>query len=487
MTKPHTEQADLARLPKALQPLTREPRWVIWKWQRTSNKNGETKWTKVPYRPEHSNEKARNNDPDTWSKYELALSAYQSARGDGIGYNLYDSDIGAFDIDHCRNPETGELTAAAKQLVERANSYTEITVSGSGLRILGRSNGGGEIHRKQCVDGFELETYRGAKRYIVITGQQLAGTPNRLADIDQVMDEVVAELDETSGEAQPRARGRANGQAAAMPASAPEIEDKLERIIRRGENGEYGGDRSDAEFYVIIEMLRRGHQRAAIAAVLTDPTNGVAAKTLEADDPRQYANRQIDHAIKKIDFDRNEKDVPFRTPDNIRIALIKLKIILRYDLFAARALIEQLPGFGPALDDAAATRLWMQMDQCFKLQPTKDMLADVLTDTARLNAFHPVRDYLDALQWDGQPRLDTWLSDYGNAPDTKYVAAVGALTLIAAVRRVRWPGCKFDEMLVLEGVQGSSSSMPAVVCFIPSKCLAHQKSRARPASQRCIC
>lgn len=136
MTKPHTEQADLARLPKALQPLTREPRWVIWKWQRTSNKNGETKWTKVPYRPEHSNEKARNNDPDTWSKYELALSAYQSARGDGIGYNLYDSDIGAFDIDHCRNPETGELTAAAKQLVERANSYTEITVSGSGLRFL---------------------------------------------------------------------------------------------------------------------------------------------------------------------------------------------------------------------------------------------------------------------------------------------------------------------------------------------------------------
>ena len=171
------------------------------------------------------------------------------------------------------------------------------------------------------------------------------------------------------------------------------------------------------------------------------------------------------------------------TSDNIRIALIKLKIILRYDLFAARALIEQLPGFGPALDDAAATRLWMQMDQCFKLQPTKDMLADVLTDTAWLNAFHPVRDYLDALQWDGQPRLDTWLSDYGNAPDTKYVAAVGALTLIAAVRRVRWPGCKFDEMLVLEGVQGSSSSMPAVVCFIPSKCLAHQKSRARPASR----
>ena len=461
MTKPRTEQADLARLPKALEPLTLEPRWVIWNWEQTTNKKGETKWTKVPYRAEHSSQKASNDDPDTWSKYEPALSAYKKARGDGIGYNLYDGGIGAFDIDHCRNPETGELTAAAKQLVKRANSYTEITVSGTGLRIIGRSNGGGEIHRKQCVDGFELESYRGAKRYIVITGKQLAGTPNKLANIDGVMTAVVAELDKAAGKNRPRAAAaprRVNGQAAPLPSGATMIEDKLERIIRCGENGEYGGDRSAAEFYVIIEMLRRGYQRDAIRAVLTKRENGIAAKSLEAGDPQHYAERQIERGISKLDLDCNEKDVPFRTADNIRIALVKLGVVLRYDLFAERALIENLPGFGPALSDAAATRLWMLMDQRFKLQPIKDMLADVLTDTARLNAFHPVRDYLDALQWDGEPRLDTWLIDYGHAPDTDYVRAVGALTLIAAVRRVRQPGCKFDEMLVLEGVQGSERS-----------------------------
>ena len=65
-------------------------------------------------------------------------------------------------------------------------------------------------------------------------------------------------------------------------------------------------------------------------------------------------------------------------------------------------------------------------------------------------AFIPVRDYLDGLQWDGKPRIDSWLIDYGGAEDTEYTRAVSALMLIAAVRRVRQPGCKFDEMVVIE-------------------------------------
>ena len=57
------------------------------------------------------------------------------------------------------------------------------------------------------------------------------------------------------------------------------------------------------------------------------------------------------------------------------------------------------------------------------------------------------------------PRIDTWLINYGGANDTEYVRAVGALVLIAAVRRVRKPGCKFDEMLVLENPeQGTNKS-----------------------------
>jgi len=54
--------------------------------------------------------------------------------------------------------------------------------------------------------------------------------------------------------------------------------------------------------------------------------------------------------------------------------------------------------------------------------------------------------------------LDEWLISCGGADDTEYVRAVGSLVLIAAVRRVRSPGCKFDELLVLESPQGQNKS-----------------------------
>src|SRR4051794_36170731 len=82
----------------------------------------------------------------------------------------------------------------------------------------------------------------------------------------------------------------------------------------------------------------------------------------------------------------------------------------------------------------------------------------VVEDQARRNQFHPVRQYLDGLQWDGVKRIDTWLTTYAQAEDSPYVQAVGGLILTAAVRRIKKPGCKFDEMPVLESEQGKNKS-----------------------------
>lgn len=64
------------------------------------------------------------------------------------------------------------------------------------------------------------------------------------------------------------------------------------------------------------------------------------------------------------------------------------------------------------------------------------------------------------LKWDGIPRLDEWLIDYGGADDNPYVRRFGAILLIAIVRRVKQPGCKFDEIVILvskEGIQQSTT------------------------------
>ncbi len=74
------------------------------------------------------------------------------------------------------------------------------------------------------------------------------------------------------------------------------------------------------------------------------------------------------------------------------------------------------------------------------------------------NGFHPVRDYLTAVEWDGQPRLETLLIDYLGADDNLYVRTVTRKAFVAAVARVFEPGIKFDNMLITIGKQGIGKS-----------------------------
>jgi predicted P-loop ATPase len=85
-------------------------------------------------------------------------------------------------------------------------------------------------------------------------------------------------------------------------------------------------------------------------------------------------------------------------------------------------------------------------------------IESAITNVANEASFHPVRDYLDALVWDGKPRLDTWLQDYLGVQNSAYVRACSRKTLCAAVRRVFCPGIKFDSCLILEGEQDIGKS-----------------------------
>lgn len=77
---------------------------------------------------------------------------------------------------------------------------------------------------------------------------------------------------------------------------------------------------------------------------------------------------------------------------------------------------------------------------------------------AHANAYHPVRDWLDALEWDGTERISDWLHAYLGADQSDYVSAVGRKTLIAAVARVYRPGCQVDTIAILEGGQGAKKT-----------------------------
>ena len=94
----------------------------------------------------------------------------------------------------------------------------------------------------------------------------------------------------------------------------------------------------------------------------------------------------------------------------------------------------------------------------FGFDPGEKNVRDACIQLCLENQFDPVLDYLDALQWDGVRRLDTWLTRYMGAADTELNRTIGRLVLIAAVRRQYKPGTKFDQIVVLESKEGYGKS-----------------------------
>jgi putative DNA primase/helicase len=119
---------------------------------------------------------------------------------------------------------------------------------------------------------------------------------------------------------------------------------------------------------------------------------------------------------------------------------------------------------GRPLDDSDLIdiRLLLEGEQ---FDPSVADLLPAVMRHAKENGYHPVRDYLRSLKWDGTARLNHWMHLTLGAADTPFVRAVSRKTLIAAVARAFKPGCKVDTVLVLEGPQGIRKSTAIAALF----------------------
>lgn len=158
---------------------------------------------------------------------------------------------------------------------------------------------------------------------------------------------------------------------------------------------------------------------------------------------------------------------PLKTIDNVLVILDhdpRLKDKIYHDEFANRPMVGgALPWDGSG---AFKPRAWKDEDDSGLRHyiekvygiTGKERIYDAFSVYATNHKRHKIREYLDGLQWDGIPRLDTLLIDYFGAADVLYTREATRKTFVAAVARAMEPGTKFDNMLILSGSQGVGKS-----------------------------
>ena len=158
-----------------------------------------------------------------------------------------------------------------------------------------------------------------------------------------------------------------------------------------------------------------------------------------------------------------EKGQPANTIGNCRTVFCHdplLRDAIRLNLLTDRVDIVRDLGWRrntSALTDTDVKYLLLYFEQTYGLTSEKKMTA-ALSIVANENCYHPIQDVLNGLVWDGTPRIRSCLHHFLGADESDYVEEMLKHFLLGAIRRVFFPGSKYEEMLCLVGGQGAGKS-----------------------------
>lgn len=286
-----------------------------------------------------------------------------------------------------------------------------------------------------------------------------------------------------------------------------------DRVVDQILSGEGVGDRSAALLGVTNQMLRAGLKDDEILTVLTDPENylgqvaydhaqtnsraraaeWIRKYTLEKSKRETLAEEQFKAEVEVMAIlpdeeaeaqageiaptepedwrdliERGKPETGSKPKNTLKNVILILqgeggKDVFKRDDFANAELYGSDAPWGGKRGaeftdlDTILIKSWLADN--YRFEPSNDRINEAVAKIASLNRYHPVREYLDRLEWDGKPRLDTWLKDYlgARAPEP-YLSAVSRKVLTAMIARIYEPGTKFDYVLILEGLQGAGKS-----------------------------
>lgn len=194
-------------------------------------------------------------DAVTWTDVATAVDAVESGEADGIGFVFTDEDpLVGVDLDDCRDPETGAVEEDATDIIERLDSYTEVSPSGTGFHVLVEGGLPEGRNRRGSVECYETA------RFFTVTGDHVSGTPTRIArrqdalrgihreyvqpdDESALTDDVATAPADSAGDAAPSSEVDLGDEELVEKAMGASNGEKFERLW----NGRLGGYDSQSE------------------------------------------------------------------------------------------------------------------------------------------------------------------------------------------------------------------------------------------------
>jgi hypothetical protein len=261
--------------------------FVVWKLE---ERNGQT--TKVPYNAK-TGRKASSTNSNTWAGFEEAVSAYKNGGFSGIGF-VFASDYCGIDLDKCRNPHTGEIEQWALDIIEKLDSYTEVSPSGTGLHIFVKARLPKTGTRKGRIEVYD------SGRYFTLTGLHFASSPICINDRQEEVSALYEAIKDTQTAKTKKSRAEEGScpavqmltvdDSALVKACGDRYGSKFDRLYS-GTSSDYGNDVSRADNAFVIMLC--GHTGDDSQVERIWKASGRYRRKLERGD---YVRRTIDAA-----------------------------------------------------------------------------------------------------------------------------------------------------------------------------------------------
>lgn len=458
------------------------PRWVVWKLLPNNEPGKPPK--KFPFDPKNGRT-AKPGQPETWGTFAQALEALQAGDYTGLGFELAGDGIVGIDLDHVIDPATGQMGEEARQIVDRLDSYTEISPSGTGVHILVK----GHIPKdgkRNIPKGFEV--YQN-KRYLTVTGKPW-GPLRPLQPRQEALDWFYSAYFPDSGNPDPP-----RGSKPTVPARAPSP-DYLSVGLERDPafsalwNGQRPtGDESSDDLALMNKLAYwcNRDEAAMVSAFLSSPyaaqkgrqhTKKMGRKDYLPRTARKAAQGCTETAA---DHDREfqERHFPAQAsgkrpaasttaPDNkpakrpislevVKEALDAFRITVRHNQITNEMEISGLPP-SYSQENAAAVLPVFLMDRLRAAHVTGctiPVLEGYLFLVADEHRYNPVRELLENQDWDGVDRFPILYEILGIA-DPAYHTFIRKWFIQCAAMACNSEKQPFgaDGVLVLQGPQG---------------------------------